>query len=234
MLDVSIYITDRDRKEASSFRAEIRNTLLYQSRKVLFIRPKLPQMINNHLMQLFKVRRRRGGGVWEFEQLILPYRHTHIYVSVTQTRPSHSCTLLAFCGGPQLSRIIGEAISEAQFLSAATGYCSHTIDYVSESYGGVKKSAKQGPGHVSSKAKKGVDASELWQVVKSESVRIVNTKRVKAVFEDDGEEDRRKNIKDYNSRREMIEDYRSAGTMLRYRGFKSWISRNMRTYDTVL
>ena len=177
VLDVSIYITDRDRKEASSFRAEIRNTLLYQSRKVLFIRPKLPQMINNHLMQLFKVRRRRGGGVWEFEQLILPYRHTHIYVSVTQTRPSHSCTLLAFCGGPQLSRIIGEAISEAQFLSAATGYGSHTIDYVSESYGGVKKSAKQGPGHVSSKAKKGVDASELWQVVKSESVRIVNTKR---------------------------------------------------------
>lgn len=66
-----------------------------------------------------------------------------------------------------------------------------------------------------------MDSSELWQVVKSESVRIVNTQRVKAVFEDDGEEDRRKNIKDYNSRREMIEDYRSAGTMLRYRGFKS-------------
>ena len=61
VLDVSIYITDRDRKEASSFRSEIRNTLLYQSRKVLFIRPKLPQMINNHLMQLFKVRRRRRG-----------------------------------------------------------------------------------------------------------------------------------------------------------------------------
>ena len=147
--------------------------------------------------------------------------YTHIYVSVTQTRPSHSCTLLAFCGGPQLSRIIGEAISEAQLLSAATGYGSHTIDYVSESYGGVKKSAKQASGHVSSKAEKGVDASELWGMVKSESVRIINTQRVKAVFEDDGVEDRRKNIKEYNSRREMIEDYRNAGTILRYRGFKS-------------
>ena len=66
-----------------------------------------------------------------------------------------------------------------------------------------------------------MDASELWGMVRSESVRIINTQRVKAVFEDDGVEDRRKNIKEYNSRREMIEDYRNAGTILRYRGFKS-------------
>ena len=82
------------------------------------------------------------------------------------------------------------------------------------------KNAKQAPEHLSSKEKKGVVTSELWDAVKSESVRIVNTKRVKAVFEDDGDEGRRI-IKEYNSHREMIEDYRRNGTILRYRGFKA-------------
>ena len=75
VLDVTIYITDKDKKEAASFRAEIRSSLLFKARKVFFIRPKLPQIIEEHTLGLF------------------------------ETRPAYSSTLHAFCGGPAQSGI---------------------------------------------------------------------------------------------------------------------------------
>ena len=108
VLDVTIYITDKDKKEAASFRAEIRSSLLFKARKVFFIRPKLPNIIEEHTLGLF------------------------------ETRPAYSSTLLAFCGGPALSAILSEAVSNIKLLSAATGHTAHKIDFVSESYGGTK------------------------------------------------------------------------------------------------
>ena len=108
VLDVTIYITDKDKKEAASFRAEIRSSLLFKARKVFFIRPKLPQTIEEHTLGLF------------------------------ETRPAYSSTLIAFCGSPALSGILSEAVSNIKLLSAATGHTAHKIDFVSESYGGTK------------------------------------------------------------------------------------------------
>ena len=48
----------------------------------------------------------------------------------------------------------------------------------------------------------------------------VNSKRVKSVFEDESDESRESIVKEYNSKREMIEEYRRAGSILRYRGKK--------------
>ena len=115
VLDVTIYITDKDKKEAASFRAEIRSSPLFKARKVFFIRPKLPQIIEEHTLGLF------------------------------ETRPAYSSTLLAFCGGPALSGILSEAVSNIKLLSAATGHTAHKIDFVSESYGGTKAKGKGAP-----------------------------------------------------------------------------------------
>ena len=186
VLDVSIYITDKDRNEAATFRAEIRNTSLFQMRKVLFIRPKLGDILEEHVQHLFEI------------------------------RPAYSSTLVAFCGGPGLSRIIGNAISTVKLLNAATGFNSHRLDFVSESYGGKKKgSTKQ-----EARKKKDEESASLWDVVKKDTVIQVNSKRVKSVFEDESEESRKSIAKEYNSKREMIEEYRRAGSILRYRGKK--------------
>ena len=114
VLDVTIYITDKDKKEAASFRAEIRSSLLFKARKVFFIRPKLPNIIEEHTLGLF------------------------------ETRPAYSSTLLAFCGCPALSGILIEAVSNVKLLSAATGHTAHKIDFVSESYGGTKTAKGKG------------------------------------------------------------------------------------------
>ena len=198
VLDVTIYITDKDKKEAASFRAEIRNSPLFKARKVFFIRPKLPQIIEEHTLGLF------------------------------ETRPAYSSTLLAFCGGPALSAILSEAVSNIKLLSAATGHTAHKIDFVSESYGGTKGTKSKGRMIKMAPSRKRDDytnkqrpAAEicLWDVVKQETVTIVNTKRLQVVF---GEEEDDLN-EDYQSKRELLEAYRrqrespSIGNRLRYR-----------------
>ena len=51
-MDISIYITDKDRIEAASFRAEIRGFALFKSKKVVFIRPKLGQIVEDYVVDL--------------------------------------------------------------------------------------------------------------------------------------------------------------------------------------
>ena len=194
VLDVTIYITDKDKKEAASFRAEIRSSLLFKARKVFFIRPKLPQTIEEHTLGLF------------------------------ETRPAYSSTLLAFCGGPALSGILSEAVSNVKLLSAATGHREHKIDFVSESYGGTKSTKSKGGMMKMAPSRKRDDykheqlpAGNLWDVVKQETVTIVNTKRLQVVF---GEEEDDLN-EDYQSKRELLEAYRRQERLsignLRYR-----------------
>ena len=100
-------------------------------------------------------------------------------------------------------------------MNAATGHNSHRLDFVSESYGGKKK------GSTKQEARKRKDEEvSLWDVVKKDTVIQVNSKRVKSVFEDESDESRKSIVKEYNSKREMIEEYRRAGSILRYRGKK--------------
>ena len=54
VLDVTIYITDKDRAEAASFRAQIRDLALFKSKKVVFIRPKLGQIVEDYVVDLSK------------------------------------------------------------------------------------------------------------------------------------------------------------------------------------
>ena len=58
-------------------------------------------------------------------------------------------------------------------VAAATGYSSHKLDFVSESYGGAK------PKNMPEEVNKKKDSSEsLWDAVRRENIQIVNTKRV--------------------------------------------------------
>ena len=84
VLDITIHITEKDKKEAASFRAEIRQSALFKSRKVFFIRPKLGKVVEEHMLQLI------------------------------EKRPAYSSTLLAFCGGPRLSSLLSEARSNVE------------------------------------------------------------------------------------------------------------------------
>jgi uncharacterized membrane protein len=57
-----------------------------------------------------------------------------------------SCSVLAFCGSPELSMSLHQHKISNDMLTAITGNKRHQMEYVSESYGGVKKSKpKQQP-----------------------------------------------------------------------------------------
>ncbi len=53
-MDVTIYITEKDRSEAASFRAQIRDFALFKNKKVVFIRPKLGQIVEEYVVELSK------------------------------------------------------------------------------------------------------------------------------------------------------------------------------------
>ena len=89
-------------------------------------------------------------------------------------------------------------------VAAATGYSSHRLDFVSESYGAVK-AKDQAPEEASKK--KDSSAERLWDVVRQETIVTVTTKRVKLVFEDEMNDKRDLSLKEYKSKRELMEDY---------------------------
>jgi hypothetical protein len=66
-------------------------------------------------------------------------------LNLIATRRS-SCSVLAFCGSPELSLSLHQHKISNDMLTAITGNKRHQMEYVSESYGGVKKSKpKQQP-----------------------------------------------------------------------------------------
>ena len=96
-------------------------------------------------------------------------------------------------------------VSSPAAVAAATGYASHRLDFVSESYGGAK--AKQ---QASEEAIKKKDSNEtLWDIVRQETIMTVTTKRAKHLFHDDDKMDAEKAtlLKDYKSKRELMDDY---------------------------
>jgi hypothetical protein len=56
-----------------------------------------------------------------------------------------SCSVLAFCGSPELSLSLHQHKISNDMLTAITGNKRHQMEYVSESYGGVKKSKPRQP-----------------------------------------------------------------------------------------
>jgi hypothetical protein len=60
-------------------------------------------------------------------------------LNLIATRRS-SCSVLAFCGSPELSLSLHQHKISNDMLTAITGNKRHQMEYVSESYGGVKKS----------------------------------------------------------------------------------------------
>jgi hypothetical protein len=60
-------------------------------------------------------------------------------LNLIATRRS-SCSVLAFCGSPELSLNLHQYKISNDMLTAITGNKRHQMEYVSESYGGVKKS----------------------------------------------------------------------------------------------
>jgi len=55
VVDVSIYITDKDEEARASFRDDIKDTALYKSNKVFFTRPNLPQLVEQYVLNLIEV-----------------------------------------------------------------------------------------------------------------------------------------------------------------------------------
>lgn len=186
VLSVRIHITEKNKEEAATFRAEIRDSLLYKNKNVFCIRSKLDEVFEDH-------------------QTILIDNY------------GYSSTLIAFCGGPQLSRVLRGKIANLELLSAALGYINHALDFVSESYGGPK-SGKQSSG----KSVRNVEhtPSSLWDLVKQETTTTVNSQRIKHIFSDENISNRRSSLirnREFTSRREMLEFHRNTGASLRFR-----------------
>lgn len=183
VLSIRIHITEKNKKEAAAFRAEIRNSSLYMSKQVFFVRPKFNQILEDHTSDL------------------IDYRQM-------------SSTLVVFCGGPQLSGLLQEQKTTIELYLAALGHNSHLLDFISESYG-APKSGKQ---EVSGMDVQVAEGSSLWELVKEEAFSVVNTQRRKSLFNNDryltGES------KEYATKKEMIEDYRLNGNILRQRKIK--------------
>ena len=108
-------------------------------------------------------------------------------------------------------------ISFIYTVAAGTGYSSHRLDFVSESYGAAKAEDLE-----EASKKKDSSAESLWDVVRQETITTVTTKRVKSVFDDEDEMNEKRDLssKEYKSKRELMEDYtrkEGFGDGLRYR-----------------
>ena len=106
-------------------------------------------------------------------------------------------------------------------VMAAMGYSNHRLDYVSESYGGAKPKVD-----AAASEEEDEGSQNLWDLVKNETLTIVNTQRVTAVLDSsDGNDDDMKDVftmKEYKSQREVIEHRRRQGGTLRYRSSRGF------------
>ena len=199
VVDVSIYITDKNEEAKASFRDDIKDTALYKSNKIFFTRPNLPQLVEQYVLNLIEVSTKYkylGGYRYLLRYLSLPLSNNlpHSFpLYILQSRPAYSSTSVAFCGGPQLSRILNDSVSMIKLLNAATGHASHRLDFVSESYGGSKSTKKTTFGR-----------------------KLKPSKTVRSVFDVSTHGG---TTIEYNSQRELMRDYQGReGSVLRFRG----------------
>mmetsp|Transcript_9700 Transcript_9700/g.10702 ORF Transcript_9700/g.10702 Transcript_9700/m.10702 type:complete len:179 (-) Transcript_9700:873-1409(-) len=111
---VSFFITDPDLEACHSLQSELAHTSLWRSGAFQFARPDIKAILEDHMLE-------------------------RIYDS---NRPT-SNTLLAFCGSPTLSQFISEAKLSVDISTMITGNKYHSMDFISESYGGYKTNPKK-------------------------------------------------------------------------------------------
>lgn len=80
--------------------------------------------------------------------------HTLDMVSSRQ----QSSSLLAFCGSPRLASIIHDLKIRNDVLTSSIGQIHHRMDFVAESYGGIKSSD---PGNASAESQDAEDKQEM-------------------------------------------------------------------------
>ena len=112
---VSVYCTDKNRFAVGALRSEISKTSLYKHGFVHFARPDFEEVIQNHTLEL---------------------------IDLSNSRSSSS--LLAFCGSPILARTLHRFKLSNDMMKAIVGHKEHQMDFVSESYGGVRSSSAKG------------------------------------------------------------------------------------------
>mmetsp|Transcript_1945 Transcript_1945/g.3221 ORF Transcript_1945/g.3221 Transcript_1945/m.3221 type:complete len:586 (-) Transcript_1945:152-1909(-) len=111
--EISIYVTDPDDDACALLRKEFGHTEFYRNGGMRRGRADMKKIIEDHTIGLINSR-------------------------------SNSHSLLTFCGSPSLGREIHYNKISNDMITAMTGNCqSHVMDYVSESYGGVKASPRQ-------------------------------------------------------------------------------------------
>lgn len=107
----SVYVTEKDAREIRRLKRQLRGCKVFEQGLVVFGRPDLGDLIENHTIEL--VRERRS-----------------------------SYSLLAFCGSPALASKLHHCKISNDIVTNITGYKKHQMEFVSESYGGVKKAPK--------------------------------------------------------------------------------------------
>lgn len=110
---ISVYVTDKDPVACELLKKDIYDTSLFQSGSVRFGRPDFGRIIEDHSLELVCSNSRRS-----------------------------SYSLLAFCGSPSLAKELHQCKISNDMLMAITGNKKHSMEFVSESYGGVKKEVK--------------------------------------------------------------------------------------------
>ena len=110
--NISIYVTDSNELSCALLRKEYENTELFRNDWITFQRPDIMKVIEDHTIEVLNSR-------------------------------ANSHSLLAFCGSPSLAKEIHHNKISNDVITTMTGHCqSHTMDYVSESYGGNKVKSK--------------------------------------------------------------------------------------------
>ena len=109
-----------------------------------------------------------------------------------------------------LSNVLSEEKTKLELYSVALGHNNHTLDFVSESYGGAKQAS--GGARVAAEKMDDTGITSLWDLVKKETVTSVNSQRVKYAFVDS--QDNKETDREFASHKEMLEAYRDTGNEL--------------------
>lgn len=95
-----------------------------------------------------------------------------------------SYSLLAFCGSPQLAQDLHHCKISNDMLTAITGNKKHQMEFVSESYGGVKKSFKKDAKKESSSAGGSTNKDAETTIPSSPSGTTTTTRKITAYHSD--------------------------------------------------
>jgi len=185
VLQISVYVTDRDEKAVELLKQDISNMTIYKKGWVHFGRPKLEELIENHTIEMIDKRQYSSTLLAFCGSPVLSHKIQEIKTSneLTTTLTGH-----------------GEL---------------HHMNFISESYGSPKSSKAKDKLEVGVVAMVETDteastALERWAMVKKEARRIALAVRVYKAFMDYRNVD--DDIKDVNS---MIESYREKGNLRR-------------------